>query len=71
MILFAYINCWITEESKQQNSPTKNGVVLSTEQKYQNDNQALSLHVESLQAQIQEQAKLSKEQVGKILAHSL
>lgn len=31
--------------------------------KYQNDNQALSLQVESLQAQIQEQAKLAKEQV--------
>ena len=36
---------------------------MSADQKYDHDNQALSLQVESLQAQIQEQAKLAKEQV--------
>ncbi|XP_052282943.1 coiled-coil domain-containing protein 77-like isoform X2 [Dreissena polymorpha] len=57
------------KESKKSgnSSPTKGGVAISAEVKYQHDNQALSLQVESLQAQIQEQAKLAKEQVQALI----
>lgn len=53
-----------TEDNKKaQGSPAKGSIALSVEDKYHHDNQALSLQVESLQSQIQEQAKLAKEQV--------
>lgn len=54
----------VTEDNrKAQGLPAKGSIALSAEDKYHHDNQALSLQVESLQSQIQEQAKLAKEQV--------
>ncbi|XP_052779292.1 coiled-coil domain-containing protein 77-like [Mya arenaria] len=56
------------KDTKKPSSPQKKGsIALSTEDKYQHDNQALSLQVEALQSQIQEQAKLSREQVQALI----
>lgn len=55
------------DKKSNQGSPTKGSVALSAEDKYHHDNQALSLQVESLQSQIQEQAKLAKEQVQALI----
>lgn len=52
---------------KCQSGSSKESVLLSAEAKYHHDNQALSLQVESLQSQIQEQAKLAKEQVQALI----
>jgi hypothetical protein len=55
----------ISEDGKKQKQGSaKSSVALSADDKYHHDNQALTLQVESLQSQIQEQAKLAKEQVG-------
>lgn len=51
------------EDSKKQQGRPQSPLSMSTEHKYEHDNQALSLQVESLQAQIQDQARLAKEQV--------
>ena len=53
----------ILEDSKKQQGRSPSPLGMTPNQKYDHDNQALSLQVESLQAQIQDQAKLAKEQV--------
>ncbi|XP_045165218.2 coiled-coil domain-containing protein 77-like isoform X1 [Mercenaria mercenaria] len=60
-------NLQTKKDNKKQGSSTKSSVALSAEDKYHHDNQALSLQVESLQSQIQEQAKLAKEQVQALI----
>ncbi|XP_060602572.1 coiled-coil domain-containing protein 77-like isoform X2 [Ruditapes philippinarum] len=52
---------------KQTQGSAKSSVALSADDKYHHDNQALTLQVESLQSQIQEQAKLAKEQVQALI----
>jgi len=51
-------------EDAKKPATAKSGIALTSDERYQHDNQALSLQVESLQSQIQEQAKLAKEQVS-------
>lgn len=55
------------KDTKKQQGRSQSPIAMSPEQKYEHDNQALSLQVESLQAQIQEQAKLAKEQVQALI----
>jgi len=57
----------LQNKNNKKAAPGKSSVALSSEQKMQNDNQALSLQIESLQAQIQDQAKLAKEQVNALM----
>ena len=53
----------VVEDNKKQQGRPQSPLAMTTEKKYEHDNQALSLQVEALQAQIQDQAKLAKEQV--------
>lgn len=55
------------KDSKKQQGRPQSPLSMSTEHKYEHDNQALSLQVESLQAQIQDQARLAKEQVNALI----
>ncbi|KAJ0069368.1 hypothetical protein NL108_004191, partial [Boleophthalmus pectinirostris] len=60
-------NCVLFLQGESRKTKSANGVKHETLEQYKNDNETLLLQVEALQAQMEEQTRLSKEQVETLL----